>query len=393
MTALRVLIPLHNLDAGGVERIALRLAHAWRGMGVEIRLVLGRDDGILAAQGAALAPDILAPRWLATRRWETLWMIVALPRLMRRHRPDVIFCAGNTYAIVAVAMKLLFGTACPPIVAKISNDLERRDLPAPVRWCYHRWLRVQTRFIDAFVGIAEPMREEIVGRFAVAPARVSVIDDPAVDDASLAAFAAAPRVRRHPGRQFLSVGRLAPQKAVHNAIEAFARIARPDDRLVILGEGEERAKLERLVASRGVDGQVSLPGHVGDLPGWFASSDAYVLSSDYEGVPAVVIEALAAGIPIVATNCCASMATLIDGVGRLVPVGDIGALAAAMDGIADDPVHTAAMRARASQFTVETAAPAWLRLFERCVVRQAGEVAVETPPGPANAQRHHDVTL
>ena len=365
MSALKILIPLHDLGAGGVERVALRLALAWAENLAGVVLVLGRGDGEGFSGPNTPAPHILAPRWLPTRHWETLWMVFTLPARIVRERPNVIFCAGNTYAVVAVAMKLLLGAACPPIVAKVSNDLERHDMQRLVRWFYHRWLRIQARHIDRFVGIAEPMREEIVRLFGVTSSRVSIIDDPAVDDALLARFASAPRMTRAAGRQFLCVGRLAAQKALPNAINAFAQIATPDDRLVILGEGGERGSLERLVAARGLAGQVSLPGYVDDLPLWFAASDVFVLSSDYEGVPAAVIDALAAGIVIVATDCCVSMRPLLDDgkLGVLVPVGDVEALAAAMDAARPCVDAVSARRARAARFTIERAAPAWLSLF------------------------------
>ena len=369
MSALKVLVPIHELGAGGVERVALRLARAWADDGANVRLVLGREDGSI--QPNVLASVVLAPRWLPTRHWETLWMLLALPRLVVRERPDVFFCAGNTYAVIAVVMKLLLGNACPPVVAKISNDLERHDMPGLVRWFYHRWLRIQARHIDHFVGIAEPMRNEIVRLFGVTSARVSVIDDPAVDAALLARFASTPRKARAKGHQFLCVGRLATQKALPNAIEAFAQIATPDDRLVILGEGGERAALERLVRARGLMAQVSLPGHVDDLPQWFAASDVFILSSDYEGVPAAVIDALASGITIVATDCCVSMRPLLeDGkLGALVPVGDVAALAQAMDAARRGDAMVAARRERAAHFTIERAAPAWLAVFD--AARQA----------------------
>ncbi len=358
-------MPLHSLGAGGVERVALRLAREWRSNGIDVMLVLGRDERLTPIDTGALEPRILAPRWLPTRRWETVWMLLALPHVILRERPDVFFCAGNTYAVIAVVMRLLLGSACPPIVAKVSNDLARRDMPWLVRWFYHRWLRIQARTLDRLVGIAEPMRAEIITMFGVDAARVSVIDDPAVDEALLARFAAAVAEPHAAGRQFLCVGRLAAQKALPNAIDAFARIATPDDRLVILGEGEERAALERLVATHGLAGRVRLPGHVDDLPSWFAASDVFILSSSYEGVPAAVIDALAAGIAIVATDCCVSMRSLLDDgeLGTLVPVGDVAALAAAMDAARRCEQAVAARRARAAHFTVERAAPAWASLF------------------------------
>ena len=189
------------------------------------------------------------------------------------------------------------------------------------------------------------------------------------DIASLARDGSRPDEARE-GRRFLAIGRLAPQKNFPLLVRAFARIAGPGDRLAILGEGPERARLERLADRLGVAGGLLLPGHVEDTRPWLAGADTFVLSSDYEGLPAVVLEAFAAGLPVVATRCAASLPVLIDEgrTGRLVPVGDAAALAAAMA----PPMAFDRARARATvdRFTVERAAPAYLDLFRELVARR-----------------------
>ena len=135
--------------------------------------------------------------------------------------------------------------------------------------------------------------------------------------------------------------------------------------MTIVGEGPLRIALERRVKSLGIAAQVSMPGHQNSVDSWFAEADALILSSDYEGLGIVVIEALAAGLPVVATDCGPNMAMLVEGVGRLIPPRDGAALSAAMAGIIDDPVDVGAMRARAQQFTVEANAATWIGLFAR----------------------------
>ena len=153
---LRVMTFLHSFEPGGVERVALRLHSEWTRLGIDARLVLGRDTGVQRNDWPRLSYRTLAPRWLPTAGVETLWLIAALPGEIRRQRPDVLFCAGNTYAVVAVAMRLLLGRACPPIVAKVSNDLARIDRSRLERWAYRLWLRIQGRLVDRFVGMAPP---------------------------------------------------------------------------------------------------------------------------------------------------------------------------------------------------------------------------------------------
>ena len=358
---------LHSFEPGGVERVALRLCGAWAAdPALDVRLVMGREDGVLFSEAPAGLKRYGIASPISTAAWETLWMMLVLRRQIRAQRPDVLFAAGNTYAVVAVAMKLALGRRCPPVVLKVSNDLERRDLPAPVRWLYRRWLRIQGRHIDRFTGLAEPMRAEIIAGMQVDPARVDTIDDPALGAAELAALAAIGDTRiPGRGRRYVAVGRLAAQKNLGLLVRAFAQAVQPGDTLVIVGEGGERRKLERLVAALGLGTRVSLPGHGAVAPA-LAAADVFVLSSDYEGVPAVVIEALASGLPVVATDCSVSMRALVGCFGVVVPVGDVAALAAAMQA---QGALSAAQRRRAAtamqSFTTERAAGAYAAVFRK----------------------------
>lgn len=373
---MRILTFLHSFEPGGVERVALRLHAAWTAQGVDSRLVMGRLDGAMRREWPGLLPDVLDSHGLPTAAWETLWMILRLPGAIRRHRPDVLFCAGNSYTVVSVAMKLLLGRKCPPIIAKISNDLVRMDLPAPIRWFYYRWLRIQGRHLDRVVGMAPPMREELRTLMAVPDDRIAIVDDPSLDAADIPALAAArdaaesQRATRE-GRRFLAIGRLAAQKNFALLLDAFARMAKPEDRLAIVGEGGQRRALEAQAARLGIAARVTMPGHVNPLHGELAQADALVLSSDYEGVPAVVVEALAAGLPVVSTRCSVSMDDMLgDGhFGVLVPTGDAAALAVAMEQVSALPYDAAAARAHANRFTVEIASRAYLAAMRASVRR------------------------
>jgi glycosyltransferase involved in cell wall biosynthesis len=362
----RVLTFLHSFEPGGVERDALRLNAEWARLGVDVQIALGRRDGALAAEAPDVPYHVFQIGRISTASFETLWMIAKLPALIRALKPDILFCAGNTYSIVAVMMRLFLGKGCPPIVLKISNDLERRDLPAPMRWAYHLWLRLQRPAFDAVVAMAEPAVGEIARVMRVDAPRIHMIENASLTDADLAAFATARDTARraYPGRHFLAVGRLALQKNFLLLLNAFARIAKADDRLTIIGEGGQRSKLEARARTLGIEQKVTLPGHANPLYDAFAQTDAFVLSSDYEGLGVVVVEALAAGVPIVATDCCVNMPMLVADAGQLVPIKDAAALAAAMETVATTRHDPAAMRARAARFTVERTAPAWIHLFE-----------------------------
>ncbi|HET8613748.1 MAG TPA: glycosyltransferase [Sphingomonas sp.] len=382
---LSIMAFIHSFEPGGVERAALRLAAGWRMRGADVRLVVGRTSGALRDEADAL--PYCAPRdggrW--TARFETLWMIGRLRRQVLAHRPDILFCAGNTYTVVAVAMKLLLGRNCPPIVAKISNDLVRHDLPGPARALYRLWLRLQGRLMDHFVGMAEPMRAEIIEAMRVPPHCVSIIDNPALSKAEIEALSA-DRTTVRPGRRFIAVGRLVRQKNYPLLLSAFASGAEPDDRLTILGEGPERARLAAQADRLGLGGRFAMPGHVPDAARWLAASDVLLLSSHYEGLPAVIVEALAAGLGIVATDCGAAMGWLLEHgrLGRLVPPGDEAAFAEAIATAAPRSPDPLEARARARRFTAERAADAYLALM-RSLVAPGAEAAFPEQEEPSAA--------
>lgn len=365
---MRVLVFLHSFEPGGVERVALRLCRAWVASGIDVHLVLGRDDGAMKCEADGLHYRVLSDGRLPTAAWETLWMILRLPGVIRSVKPDVLFCAGNSYTIVSVMMKLMLGRDCPPIVAKISNDLARVDFPQPVRWLYRLWLRIQARYIDRFVGMAPPMRAEIAAAMNLDPVRVRIVDDPALSMSDIARFGAVRDSGRKRSR-FVAAGRLAPQKNFTMLLHAFAKVARDDDSLVILGEGPERPTLERLAATLGIADRVTLAGHVADLAPRFSEADIFALSSDYEGVPAVIAEALAAGLAIAATDSSVSMGDML-GNGRFgvtSPPKNVTRFAATLDECRTMQLDIPAMRSQAERFTVEKAASLYLAIFAESV--------------------------
>ena len=153
-------------------------------------------------------------------------------------------------------------------------------------------------------------------------------------------------------------------------LRAFARLTDPAAQLVIVGEGAERAKLERLAQQLNIGDQLSLPGHCDPLP-YLAAAAAFVLSSDYEGVPAVVIEALAGGLPVAGTDCSVSMQALTGqgAFGTLVPPRDEAALAGAMAQVLAMAFDPAAARRSVQGFTIEAAAARYQALFAQVAAR------------------------
>lgn len=360
---MKILTFLHSFEPGGVERVALRLVRAWREQGIEAPLAMGRRDGALRSELA----DGLAythPRRLPIIAvWmETSWMIAWLPREIRRVRPDILFCAGSTYTIVAVAMKLLLGRQCPPIVAKISNDVARLDLPPLPRFFWRLWARMQARFIDRWIVMEEALVPDIDAIMHPAPERVTVIPDPALSMAQWAKLGARGPATPRSGRAFVAVGRLVGQKNYPAMLRGFEKGAHASDTLTIYGEGPARGEMEKLIRRLDIGAQVTLAGHVADAAAELPRFDALLLSSAYEGVPAVVVEALAARLPVIASECGPGVRALLDDgrLGMIVPRGDDDAFGAAIQNIDDEPQCGEARRAQARRFTLESSAAAYV---------------------------------
>ncbi len=371
LLSLRILTYVHSLDSGGVERIALRLIQRWRKLGIDAPLYVVRSTGDMRDDTAAGMEFMTHGMTRRLTGWaEALWMMLILPSVVRRVRPDVIFCAGNTYMLNALLLKLRLGRSCPPIMAKISNDLVRADKKPLKRLLYRAWLRLKGHFLDQIVAMSKEMVPEIRRYVGARASRINVIPDPALSEANVCCsnLPSAPHSPLSRGRHFVAVGRLVPQKNIALLLRAFAAGGRSEDRLTIIGEGPERAALEALADRLNLGNRVKFMGYVAKPQAILCTFDVLVLSSNYEGVPAVIIEALAAGLPIIATDCCASMAALLGygRVGELVPVKDEHSMSAAIrrapcerPSRLEDPWW--------HENTIENASLAYLRVAEKAV--------------------------
>jgi glycosyltransferase involved in cell wall biosynthesis len=166
----------------------------------------------------------------------------------------------------------------------------------------------------------------------------------------------------------LGAGRLSQQKDFVNLIRAFSILRQTRHaRLVIIGQGPERPELERLVDQLQLREQVDMPGFAANPYALMRRADLFVLSSAWEGLPTVLVEAMACGAPVVATDCPSGPQEILEGGrhGRLVPVGDSEALGRAMIETLDDPPPASALVRRADDFGLARSVDAYKEiLFE-----------------------------
>jgi glycosyltransferase involved in cell wall biosynthesis len=311
-----------SLRGGGVERALLRLAGGWQRAGRKVTLVVGSTAGPLGSEIPS-GVDIIE---LGSTDYGVLRK--ALPRIVREVRPDLIFCAGNHYTGVAGYAWLVLGHDCPPIVGKVSNSLKRPDHGGLTAWGYRRWLRVHPWFLDHVVAMTPATAAEAMREMGLGADRVSVIANPPALPIPGAAVTPLPK-----GRFVLGVGRLEPQKRWERLIAAMPRLADQGVSLTILGEGSLRGEMEAQIAALGLQARVSLPGHAADPLPLVQAATVLALTSDFEGVPGVLREALALGTPVVATESSVSVREIVhsSALGTVVARADADGLVAALD--------------------------------------------------------------
>ena len=360
----RVAIFTANMDGGGAERAMLKLAGGIADHGYDVDLVLSRAEGHYLQE----VPDSVRIVDLHARR--VLSSIAGLVRYLRRERPNAMLTSMNYVNIVGIWARTLARVDTRLIVNE-QNALSLEAAHSPRR--RHRLMpRLIKRFYpwaDGVTSVARGTADDLVSTAGVSPNLIEVVHNPIVTT-ELRELVAEPLGHPWfgPGQVpvVLGVGRLAPQKDFGTLIRAFARvIVRRPCRLMILGDGPERASLEAIVAERGLTGSVDLPGWISNPYPYMAHAGVFVLSSRWEGLPSVLIEALFCEVPVVATDCLSGPREILEGgrYGALVPVGDEEALAAAIE------------MALAGELT-PPAAESWEPYEQETVVRRYLEVLV-----------------
>lgn len=316
MPAQHILSFARDLSGGGVERALLRLTGAWARTR-RVTLVLGRADGPLRAE---LSPEV---ELIDLRVSGIVPLARALPGVVRRMRPDLLFCPGSDYTSSAAWTRLRLGRAAPPIVAKQSNAVRRGDHGALADRAHRAWLALHGRFLDHLVAMTPALAEE-AGRATRMAGRVSVIPNP--PSASKAGTALPPL----PDRFVLGVGRLVPQKRWDRLVAALPAL--PGIALVLAGDGPDREPLVGQAARLGVADRLHLLGHVPDPLPLMARAAVLALVSDFEGAPGVLAEALSVGTPVVATLSSPAIPELVHGpaLGHVIARDDAAGLEAAL---------------------------------------------------------------
>ncbi len=358
-------IVLHDFALGGTERIATRLAAAWAAEGARVTIFCGSGEGAMRALLGSGVAVVEPARSIARAPGSRRRLARAAARHFAASPVDIAFLPGNFHWPVAPALAAIPGTPRPIVVAQVSAALSKPQRARRRQLLFDLRMRLLLRDAGAVVALSGPAAAEAERILARTP--VSIIPLPALADAT------PPPLPLPATGAMLAVGRLVPEKGFDLLIEAFAALDAPHATLTILGEGPDRARLEALVARLGLGARVRLPGYVADTRPWLDAARLFALPSRFEGYPAVLIEALAAGRPVVATASTPAAAELIDdpAVGRVVAVDDraglTAALAATLAAPAPDPARLAA---RVEKHRIGPVARTYLALFGALAARR-----------------------
>ncbi|MBK1645943.1 glycosyl transferase [Thiocapsa imhoffii] len=332
---------------GGVERVIVNLCQGFLDQGFAVDLLL------VKARGPHFAKLPVGVNIIRLGSSHTALCLLPLVRYLRRERPPALLTAKNRGNRIALLAGALAGGSTRIVVRmdthlskalEHSNLLRRLAYYLPMRWLYPR--------AHAIVAVSQGVADDTARITGLPAERITVIHNPVIAH-DLFEQAAEPVV--HP---FLSPkttpvlvgsGRLTRQKDFPTLLRAFAIVhARRPCRLLILGDGEPgaRAALEALALDLGIQEALSLPGFRPNPYAYLARCDLFVLSSIWEGSPTVLTEALALGIPVVATDCPSGPREITQNgrYGHLVPMEDPEALAAAITVALDTPPDRLALQ-------------------------------------------------
>lgn len=380
----RIAIFMPALHEGGAQRQMLNLAQGIADRGHAVDFVLAKAEGPYLPQ----VPKCVELVDLSEGRpvtWGRTWRsLPALVRYLRQRRPAAMLAVLNRAGLAAVSARRMAGVETTIAVSQ-RNTLtawaqESRD--------WRNWMTLQLtkrmfRQADAVTTVSHGAADDLSQVTKIPRDQIDVIYNPVVTPI-LKEKMQAPL--DHPWFQpgeppvVLAVGRLSEQKDYPTLLESFARLrTERTARLVILGEGEQRASLEARVKELGIERDVQMPGWVENPYPYMVRAGLFVLSSKFEGLPGVLIEALYCGAPLVATDCPSGPREILaDGrYGTLVPIGDVASISDAMSRALAKPTERPP-RESWLKFEMETVVDQYLQLL-------LGD-SLPTVPPPAYAE-------
>ena len=365
-TLKKIALFVPSFRGGGAERAMLLFADGLLSLGYQVDFLVAQDEGPLKSS----LPDGVRLFDLAQKK--VSFTLPSLVRYLRRERPAALYSTIVNANITAIFARAVAHIRCP-VVIRESNVVNPKQGVTISRKASGLIAPFIYRLADSIISVSEAVADELCASAPSLRKKISVLPNPVISE-KIHELANAPL--NHPwfplgGEQYavspviVGAGRLHPQKDFSTLISAFAEVRKTRPlHLLILGEGSERPKLEEQVVRLGLGQDVSLPGHVENPFPYLKRAQTFVLSSRYEGMPNALLQAMAFGTPVVATECHSGAREVVTNTefGRLVPVGNVPAMAAAIADCLLLPRSASAAEFIEERFSVKRATEEYLHV-------------------------------
>lgn len=359
---MRLAVVISSLGGGGLERMRLNLIREWlKQPDIEVDLVVGRRTGELVES----IPNGVKVFELAKRG--SFFFIAGLRRYVREREPTHVLSAGNDInALTLIALRNL-NKRLPIVIsvhAHFSTEMKHASVVKKVKlaWVIHVLRRNLTR-CRAIVTVSEGIGMDLKRHLPNHSGLIKTIYNPSIGE-DIAKLMQEP-MRDCPVPEstpwILFAGRFEHQKGLDILINAFALLSQNSEaHLVLMGNGNEETMLKHQIRREGLENRIHWVNfQLNPLP-WLKATDVLVLPSRYEGLPNILIEAMACGTQVVASDCDSGPSEILDSglYGQLVPVEDAEALAQALHNslVAVFHIESDVLRQRASLFSAKRAA-------------------------------------
>jgi glycosyltransferase involved in cell wall biosynthesis len=353
-----------NSLGGGAERVAVTLAREFVEAGHRVDLVLSVTH---PSSSAEVDPRVR----IVDLRCRRLW--TSLPRLITyrwRERPRVVL----SLMPLANSLNVLSAWCGPPGSRAVLNEQNAESIALDAHFSaestrlLYPVCRLTYPRAAAIIGCSEGVAERVRAAYPTAADRTVGISNPVTPAAQYPAAAPHPWLEDATVPCLVAVGRLHEQKDPLTLLRTVTEIRtqRPI-RLLVLGEGPMRTEVEQAIVDLELQAHVQLLGHRTDVRRYLAHADSMLHTARWEGLPVVLLEALAEGVPVVATDCPTGPAEILAGgrYGRLAPVGDVEALAEAVIATLDGRADPSLLVARAADFAPPVIAARYLEVLDR----------------------------
>ena len=361
---------LPDLEWSGLGRVAVNLAKEISSRGISVDLVVGSATGVFLKEIPPQIRIVDFERQIQPRLQSALKILLPLRRYLQIEKPTALVCYLYTCNVVTLMAKMLVRSKVKLVLVeqiilyekqeKKQQKLQERFLPILMRWLYPS--------ADKVVACSQGLARDLEIYLGFNHGKIDVIYNPVIDEklaekANL--FVEHPWFNKGEIPVVLGAGRLVRQKDFATLIRAFALVKKEQKvRLVILGEGQLKNQLLTLVGQLNLENDVVILDFVENPYAYMAKSAVFVLSSGWEGFGNVVAEALAAGAPVVSTNCPSGPAEILDNgkYGELVAVGNSQGMAEAILRVLSGKVRSVDS-AWLEQFTLKYSAQKYLELI------------------------------